>query len=104
MTGTPPGRDPGLQPERTRLAWRRTALALTVVAVLALRLALAGEPFGALVGLAVVGVWAVALRVCWRRGTGSGPAPTGGPALAQAALTAVGLALAGLALVLHELW
>ncbi|GGZ07104.1 DUF202 domain-containing protein [Streptomyces poonensis] len=37
-------RDPGLQPERTRLAWRRTTLACTVAAVLAAKTALAGGP------------------------------------------------------------
>jgi Domain of unknown function (DUF202) len=36
-------RDPGLQPERTRLAWRRTTLSAAVAAVLAVKTSLHGE-------------------------------------------------------------
>ncbi|MFC0508403.1 DUF202 domain-containing protein [Micromonospora costi] len=102
--GGPPPRDPGLQPERTRLAWRRTALAVTVVTVLAVRLAVSGGPFGALVaGLAVL-AWGAVLAICWRRGTGSGPAPSGGRSLPLAALGGASLALLGVLLVLGGLW
>ncbi|MFG2619819.1 DUF202 domain-containing protein [Streptomyces sp. NPDC048507] len=41
--GTGAVRDAGLQPERTRLAWRRTTLACSVAVVLALRQALRGS-------------------------------------------------------------
>nr|WP_030758624.1 DUF202 domain-containing protein [Streptomyces griseus] len=62
-------RDPGLQPERTRLAWRRTTLSCTVVAVLAIKLAFIGEPTAAgLAGLALSALlWVGFLAVAHRR-------------------------------------
>lgn len=46
-------RDPGLQPERTELSWRRTALSLAVGSVVAARLLpdAFGSPWWALPGL-----------------------------------------------------
>ncbi|MER7464929.1 DUF202 domain-containing protein [Streptomyces sp. NPDC097981] len=63
------GRDAGLQPERTRLAWRRTTLACSVTAVLALRQALrgSGSPVE-VVGVAVIAlIWLAFLGVAHRR-------------------------------------
>ncbi|MFG1868588.1 DUF202 domain-containing protein [Micromonospora arborensis] len=97
-------RDPGLQPERTRLAWRRTLLTVTVVAALAVRLASTLGTTGALIAGLIVGVWGALLVLCWPRGTGTGPAHTGGRTLPLVAVGTVVLALLGVLLVLRGLW
>ncbi|MGY1815847.1 DUF202 domain-containing protein, partial [Blastococcus sp. SYSU D00820] len=67
MTGAWPARDPGLQPERTALAWRRTALAVGAGAAVAARLtapalgALA-VVLGVLGGSAAAALWFLAGR------------------------------------------
>ncbi|MFU8853700.1 DUF202 domain-containing protein [Micromonospora sp. SL1-18] len=94
MTG-----DPGLQPERTQLAWRRTLLTLTGVTVLLVRLALAGDQAdAALAGLAVLG-WLGALALTWRRATGTGPRRAQRWSFPLMALIAAGLALLSVVLV-----
>ncbi|MGC5346585.1 DUF202 domain-containing protein [Streptomyces sp. DT24] len=79
------GRDPGLQPERTRLAWRRTTLSCTVVALLAAKQALHdGTSPAAAVALSLsAAAWLGFLWVAQRRVLGMGaarplPLSTGG--------------------------
>ncbi|MFC9610008.1 DUF202 domain-containing protein [Streptomyces sp. NPDC056721] len=63
------GRDPGLQPARTRLAWRRTTLSCTVAAILAARAALHGgtDTLGVLGAALCFLAWLGFLAVAHRR-------------------------------------
>ncbi|EEP73819.1 hypothetical protein MCAG_04146 [Micromonospora sp. ATCC 39149] len=96
MTG-----DPGLQPERTRLAWRRSLLALTVVTVLSVRLALTGDAAGAVLAGAAVAGWAATLALCWGRAIGSGPVRATSRTMPAIALAAAGQAALGVLLILR---
>jgi len=93
-------RDPGLQPERTRLAWRRTVLATGVVAVLLLRMALQLGPAGLGPAAAALAGWAACAAIAHRRGgrTGREPGAAGWGPAALAAIAA-GYAALGVALV-----
>ncbi|MGC4896356.1 DUF202 domain-containing protein [Micromonospora sp. DT31] len=90
-------RDPGLQPERTRLAWRRTLLTLTAVLLLQLRPAFGGRAVDAALAGAAVAIWLTLLVVNWRRATGVGPRRPARWSVPLTALGAAGLALLGVA-------
>ncbi|MFH9724925.1 DUF202 domain-containing protein [Streptomyces sp. NPDC017254] len=107
MTGAAAGtdtRDPGLQPERTRLAWRRTTLSCTVVAVLAVKLAVSDD-FTAVgvTGLALSAlVWIGFLAVAHRRIRSlstARPGPLSHRGALLAALCTIALAVFGAALI-----
>ncbi|MFJ6613036.1 DUF202 domain-containing protein [Streptomyces sp. NPDC091289] len=91
-------RDPGLQPERTRLAWRRTTLSATVVALLAGRQALhSGATPAALIAVALsAAAWLGFLLVAHLRMVRMGvarPEPLAPRAALAATLCTVALAV-----------
>lgn len=99
--------EPGLAPQRTRLAWRRTLLTFSVVALLGLRLAVHyGVDAGSM--LAVAGgmlLWLGALVVIYRRGRTltASHAAAAGRVLPLCTAICVGYAVLGAVLVLTHL-
>ena len=105
--------DPGLQPERTELAWRRTALAVAVGSLISLRVlplmlpqsAAWGLAPGVLGLLAACGIWGAArrrqlrLRAALRKEAFAG-VPGGGLLLALTVLCAAFGVLAAVLLIL----
>ncbi len=100
MSTAPTGR-PGLQPERTLLAWRRTALSLAAASVVAVRLTLGSYGPAAVVlgvgGLLLAGAAFLAADRRYRAGGASGRPAAGAPA----ALLTVTTVLVGLLAALY---
>ena len=106
---TPALFDPGLQPERTRLAWRRTVAALTVGALVSLRVlppalgtwavaaALAGAVAAGLLWVAAARRATAVDRALSR--TPAPPLPGGALLLAVVGFVSAGATLAGVAVV-----
>ncbi|MFG2355465.1 DUF202 domain-containing protein [Streptomyces sp. NPDC048521] len=93
-----------MQPERTRLAWRRTTLSAAVAAVLAVK---AGLHSGSATGITVCAVccalWLAFLRVAHDRirvlASGAPPPPLAARRATAAALCAVAMAACAVVLV-----
>ncbi|MFK0121233.1 DUF202 domain-containing protein [Streptomyces sp. NPDC090994] len=101
-----PDRDPGLQPERTRLAWRRTTLAGAVAAVLGAKTALHGGASavsvtaGALACFLWLGVLFLAHRRIAAVASSNRPPALAPPHAAAVALCTVAMAVCGAVLIL----
>ena len=96
-------RESGAQPERTRLAWRRTTLSFAVAAALAVRSVLARDAGPAAYAAAALGVlnWLVLLRLAHHRIralAGAAPGGSDGRPLLAAALCTLAMAALGVVL------
>ncbi|NUT52355.1 MAG: DUF202 domain-containing protein [Saccharothrix sp.] len=100
MIAAGPARDPGLQPERTTLAWRRTVLAVAVGSLVALRLVPA--PWGPWAGGA--GLVASAVLGLTAEHRGRRRARAGAGLLLAMTLVVVAAAAVALAWVVSDGW
>lgn len=93
-------RDPGLQAERTQLAWVRTGAAVAVNAALLLRAAALTHSTAMLIGAALLGAMSIVVIALGvqrgRRLAYAGPSPPG--ALLMASVSAVGVLASACAL------
>ncbi|POX53968.1 hypothetical protein C3489_14315 [Streptomyces sp. Ru71] len=106
VAGVSGERDPGLQPERTRLAWRRTTLAWAVAAVLAVKATLQGGASAAdvVAGALCCALWVGFLLVAHHRirllAAADRPRPMPARLATAAVLCTVAMAVCAIAVVL----
>jgi hypothetical protein len=105
MEPTGPTRDPGLQPERTRFAWRRTTMTFVIVTLLVLRMTLIHDRITVVGWIAAVISVAGLFLILWmahrRIGAMAQAQPVAvGRTLTVVALSVLGYAVLGILLVL----